>query len=194
MSPDRQVLAAAVLGGDPAIVLLDAQTLEVRRRLPLPAGEQTTALAFSPDGRRLAAGGLQGLLHVFDTGTWEPVGGPVTVQNEALLQVEWLPDNRTAVTSGTNGTVSLFDVERGLVRARPLRASSEPGEGYAHLVPRPDDEIVVLSGERTGWRYPLDPSVWLDEACAIVGRDLTRAEWERYLPERERTPTCSDLP
>jgi len=53
----------------------------------------------------------------------------------------------------------------------------------------------VLGGDRSGRRYPLDPSVWLDEACAIVaGRDLTPAEWDRYLPGRDDQPTCSDLP
>ena len=24
-------------------------------------------------------------------------------------------------------------------------------------------------GDRSGWRYPLEPSVWLDAACAIAG-------------------------
>ena len=112
----------------------------------------------------------------------------------ALLQVEWLRGDRTVVTSGGDGTVSLFDVDRGLVRGRPLRASGEPGEGYAFLVPESTDELVALSGDRSGWRYPLDPSVWLDEACAIVGRDLTQAEWDTYLPGRDREPTCTDLP
>jgi hypothetical protein len=111
------------------------------------------------------------------------------------LQTEWLDDGRTIATSGSDGTVALFDVERGLVRAGPLPASGEPGTGYAHLVPEPDDELVVLSGDRSGRRYPLDPSVWLDEACAIVaGRDLTPAEQDRYLPGRDDQPTCSDLP
>jgi hypothetical protein len=40
----------------------------------------------------------------------------------------------------------------------------------------------------------MDPSVWLEEACSIVGRDLTRAEWNRYLPGRDQEPTCTDLP
>ena len=29
-------------------------------------------------------------------------------------------------------------------------------------------------------------------ACTIVGRDLTPAEWRRYLPERPWEPTCTD--
>ena len=105
--------------------------------------------------------------------------------------MEWLSDGRTVATSGSDGTVSLFDVDRGLVRGRPLAASGEPGKGFAFLVPDPTDRLVVLGGERAGRRYPLEPSAWLEEACAVVGRDLTRSEWERYLSGRPYERSCS---
>jgi WD40 repeat protein len=192
-SPDGRMIA---LGSslESGIRLLDARTLDLERVVPLAVDDLVGALAFSPDGSLLAAGGDRGLLHVFDTATWRPVGEPAAVHDESLLQVEWLPDSRTVVTTGRDGTVSLFDVDRGLVRARRLPGSAVPGGGFAHLVPSPVEEIVVLSGERPGWRYPLDPAVWLAEACAVVGRDLTAAEWDRYLPGRDVEPTCSDLP
>ena len=192
-SPDDELLAVASASAA-EIVLLDPETFRVERRLPLAADDRGGDLSFSPDGRLLASGGSFGLLYVFDTATWDPEWGPAAVHDTGVLQVEWLDDGRTVVTSGVDGTVSLFDAERGLVRARPLTTSGQAGQGYAHLVPGATDELVVLSGERPGWRYPLDPSVWLDEACSIVGRDLTAAEWERYLPERDRAPTCTDLP
>ena len=44
--------------------------------------------------------------------------GTAAVHDTGVLQVEWLDDGRTVVTSGVDGTVSLFDAERGLVRAR----------------------------------------------------------------------------
>ena len=191
-SPDGDVLAVA-LAGSSEIAVLDAETLEVERTVPLQGNDRVVTLAFSPDGRLLAAGGQRGTLHLIETEAWAPPPEPARLQNQELLQVEWLEDGRTVVTSGLDGTVSLFDVDRGVTRGRPLRGSGEPGEGYAHLVPGPTDELVVLSGERSGRRYPLRPSAWLSEACAIAGRDLTRAEWERYLPERDRQPTCTDL-
>jgi hypothetical protein len=36
-------------------------------------------------------------------------------------------------------------------------------------------------------------SVWLEDACAVVGRDFTPGEWRRYLPDRPFRPTCTDL-
>jgi DNA-binding SARP family transcriptional activator/WD40 repeat protein len=190
-SPDERRLA--VLSAAAEIVLLDAVSLEVLDRVPLAPGDPGTNLAFSPDGGLLAAGGESGRLYVFDTGSWE-LAAEALLHDVALVQVEWLRDGRTVATAGLDGLVSLFDVERGLVRGRPLSASGEPGEAIAFLAPDPRDELVVLGGERAGRRYPLDPRAWLEEACAIVGRDLTAEEWNRYLRGRDRTPTCTDLP
>jgi WD40 repeat protein len=193
VSPDDSVIAVTSSTSS-QIVILDARSFQKVQRLTVVGEGLLTELSFSHDGSMLAAGGSFGLLHVWDTATWQPLQDAPTVHDGGLLQVEWLPGDRTIVTSGGDGTVALFDVDRGLVRGRPLRASGEPGDGYAHFVPEPTDELVTLSGDRTGWRYPLDPSVWLDEACAIVGRDLTQAEWDTYLPGRDREPTCTDLP
>jgi WD40 repeat protein len=191
-SPDGRLLAVAN-AALPRLVVLDAGTLAVVQEILLDGDDQVSDLSFSPDGRFLAGGGMRGLLYVYETETWRPAWEAVAAHDEPLLQVEWLPDERTAVTAGGDGTASLFDVERGLLRARPLPASGERGHGYAHLVPAPTDELVVLSGNRAGRRYSMDPDTWLAEVCAVVGRDLTRDEWNRYLPEQPYGPTCSDL-
>jgi hypothetical protein len=74
-----------------------------------------------------------------------------------------------------------------------MPASGEVAESHVHLLPGAAEELVAFSGELPGRRYPLESAAWLAEACAIVARDLTRDEWERYLPGRPYEPTCSDL-
>jgi WD40 repeat protein len=186
LSPDRRLLAVSSNSAG-EVVLLDANSLEEVRRLPLADASAGTDLSFSPDGRFLAAGGDTGGLYVFDTTTWDLATAPAQLHDNALIQVEWLSDGRTVATSGVDGRVFLFDVRRGQLRGRPL---GRPGEGYAHLMPGPTDELVVLHGERPGRRYPLDPQDWLDEACTIAGRNLTHTEWQRYLPDRPYERTC----
>ncbi|MGY1783274.1 nSTAND1 domain-containing NTPase [Geodermatophilus sp. SYSU D01036] len=190
-SPDGELLAVA-LSSESVVQVLDAVTLEVRETLRLPGEDRQFDLSFSPDGRTLASGGETGRLHLFDTRTWEPTWESVPTNHGEVLQVEWLSD-RTVATSGEEGTVSLVDADRGTARARPLPVSDRPGWSWAYLVPTSGDELVVLGSTRDGRRYPLRPEVWLAEACAVVGRDLTAEEWERHLPGRAWEPTCTDL-
>jgi DNA-binding SARP family transcriptional activator/WD40 repeat protein len=191
LSPDGRFLAMAAVNSTD-IEILDAETFEVRHRIKLGVDDSVWALSFSRDGRRLAGGGEKGNLYVADTKTWE-AREPVLVHNRHLLQVEWLGDDRTVISTAADGKVVLFDADRGVVRTRSLPASVDGAEGYGHLVPDPEDEIVVLNDQRVGLSYPVDPAVWLRDACAVAGRDLTRAEWDRYLPGQEYQTTCSDL-
>jgi WD40 repeat protein len=190
-SADGRWLAVAS-GDSDEIVIVDGRTLDVRRTVALRATDRLTTLSFSRDGRLLAAGGVFGSLHLFDSPTWE-AREPVRLGEGAMLQIEWLEDGRTAVAANEDGTIALFDTERGVVRGAPLPAAEDIGPAATYVVPDPGREVVVLGERPTVLRYPTDPAVWLREACAVAGRDLTRAEWDRYLPGREWQPTCSDL-
>jgi WD40 repeat protein len=189
---DGRLLAVASANSD-EVVILDADTLRVRHRAALGVVDSIWAMSFSPDGRLLAGGGESGKVHVIDTGTWQPREAAAAVRDAPTVQLEWLRDSRTVVSAGADGTVVLVDTERALARTTPLPASIHDEEGFAHLVPDPRDELVVFNDQSVGLQYPLDPADWLRAACGIVGRDLTRDEWARYLPGREYRPTCSDL-
>jgi hypothetical protein len=61
------------------------------------------------------------------------------------------------------------------------------------IVPGPTEDLVILGDQEWVMSYPMTPSAWLRAACEIAGRDLTRAEWDRYLPGHPYTTTCTDL-
>jgi DNA-binding SARP family transcriptional activator/WD40 repeat protein len=42
--------------------------------------------------------------------------------------------------------------------------------------------------------WDTDPARWVQDACAIAGRNLTRAEWQEYLPDRQYQRTCPGWP
>ncbi|SDY30791.1 hypothetical protein SAMN05660209_02512 [Geodermatophilus africanus] len=190
-SPDGRLLAVAS-EFMPRVTIIDALTLDPVDVVPLSGTDTVEDLAFSPDGRLLAVAGVQGFLQFVDVAEGEQAGDPARFA-APLLQAEWLADGETVVVAALNGTVSLFDVDRGLLRAPPLPASDEVAESHVHLLPGAAEELVAFSWELPGRRYPLEPAAWLAEACAIVARDLTPTEWDRYLPGRPYEPTCSDL-
>jgi WD40 repeat protein len=187
-SRDGSILAAGI-NFTGKVQLFDRGLRHVRT-IDLGLGGDVFDLDFSPDGRLLAAGRVGGQLSVVDTASWRPVHPPVRVSSGSVDDVEWLPDGNTVATAGFDETVSLYDVRRDLVRSEPLPAASDPGEGRTFLMPRVADQLVVVDEGGPGHRYPLEPARWLSEACTIAGRDLTRVEWARYLPDEPYEPVC----
>ena len=169
--------------------LLDADTLEEVRELRMGVDDFAYDLSFSPDGRSLAVGVETGLVYTFDVASGERLHEPARAHNSWVGQVEWLPDGRTVVSTGEDTRIVLYDAARGVVRAT-LPASARGALAHTYLLEVDGDGITALAGERSGRRYPLDPRHWLDRACDIVGRDLTRDEWTNYLPDRPYRRTC----
>jgi WD40 repeat protein len=189
LSGDRRSLAGVNLD-DGVVVALDPATLEIDQVVTIdPGGTRASHLSFSPDGTRIAVSGGAGL-EVVDTRSWERDPAPAPLTDE-VRQAEWFRDGRTLAVVGMDGTTYLYDVEQGQAYALPLLTPDDDPDAGVHLVPGIADELVVLVGHRDGRRYPMDPATWSSRACAVVGRDLTEDEWERYLPNRDREPTCS---
>ncbi len=169
--------------------LLDAATLTSVRTLTLGRQVFPYDLSFSPDGRRLAVGGDTGLLYTFTVADGRPDHEPAQAHGSWVGQVEWLPDNRTVVSAGDDRRVVLYDADTGLVGAT-LPVTPEPGTAHTYLTEVRAARITALSGEQPARRYPLNPQRWLDRACSIAARDLTRDEWSTYLPGRPYQRTC----
>jgi hypothetical protein len=190
-SPDHRRLAFAQLNqsGAGLVLILDARTLQPGPLVAVPPGPRATDVSFSPDGRLVAVTGQNRDLYVIDPATrtsWRdivPVGA-------ALLQAEWLADNRTVALGSSDGKLSLFDTERRQLRTPPVPVANDGAAAHVHVVPGISDELLALSGERPGRSWPVDPEVWVEQACALAGRDLSRQEWAQFLPDRPYRSTC----
>jgi hypothetical protein len=59
----------------------------------------------------------------------------------------------------------------------------------------PDGKVLVTGDGTRMVRWNIDQSTWPANACAVAGRNLTAAEWDRHLPNAgPRRATCPDLP
>jgi WD40 repeat protein len=119
-SPDGKLLAVVNGGG---VDLADPATGQTVRRLPCP-GQGFACLSFTADGKTLAVGGADHILHLWDVATGEEIRPPEGHRGAVAVAV-YSPDGRAVATAGVDHTVRLWDpaTSKELRRlARPLKA------------------------------------------------------------------------
>jgi hypothetical protein len=121
LSPDGRTIAApagqAVDGGSriqPDVALWEAATGMQRLHIPMSEGE-VRLVAFSPDGRLLAAAGGTETIRLWDTWTGKQAGR-FTGHRGAMRSLAFAPDGKALASGGGDGTVLIWDVS-GLVAA-----------------------------------------------------------------------------
>lgn len=109
------------------------------------AGRFALSVAFSPDGRRVACGAMDGAVHVFDVGSGKHIhkldGHALPVRSLA-----YLPDSQTLLTACDDKHVHLYDAEN----AELLDAVSGHGSWVLSVSPSPDGtSFVTGSSDRS---------------------------------------------
>ena len=146
--------------------------------------ETTTGLRYAFEMARsenglIAAGGIGGAVIVDPASatvhTIEGIGG--------VNALAFADGGRILVTIEDDGTVRLSDAASGASVGTLARGS---GRSTASM-PWFDTErrtVWVAASDRL-MEFSLDPERWIEQACAFVGRDLTRDEWDSLVPGEE---------
>ncbi|MEU4038947.1 nSTAND1 domain-containing NTPase [Streptomyces collinus] len=206
VSRGRRTGALRGAGGDAVAVRPDGRLLAtsygqlgdlstrhvVGRRL---AQDSTMALAFSPDGRHLAAGDRSGRVTLWDgraAHRLAVLAGTFTETRQdsgaAVSALAFSSDSRTLAVGGDDGTLQLWDVPSGRRLGSALPTAGEPVLAVAFGA---DGGTLRTSGRYlTLHGYPTDPSSIGTRTCRRTGGGLTRAEWEEYVPELPYRDTC----
>jgi len=141
-APDARSLVIVAAGGDAPIQLWDAGTGKVIWKATAGAGTLTSA-AFSPDGRRLAAGSNDQSLYVLDAPT-----GRMLMNARGHLggvtAVAVSPDGRLIASGGADYAVCLWDMPTGRQLLR-LMAHSKEVESVAFS---PDGKLLASAASR----------------------------------------------
>jgi hypothetical protein len=181
LSPDGRI--AAVGGWDAAysfgrsiyIYLLDTVTGGVIRRLgPLPGA--VNHMAFSHDGRRLAAGvGGAGSVRVFDTATWAQIAEDKDYK-DLIFGLDFDAGGRLAASS-FDGAIRIYDN-----RMSRLQKFTVPGGGKPYGVAFSPDGRHLAVGYLDRMRVDvLSTANWTalppPTAAGLQGQDITSVTW-----------------
>ena len=113
LSPDGKMLAAAT--GDPGrageVRVFDAQSGRVLAT-PFRGDDTLLAVDFSPDGRVLAFGGVDGKLRLFQAETWTE-GLAVSSHSDWLTALSWDREGNQIATASRDKTAKVYEVKTG---------------------------------------------------------------------------------
>ncbi len=156
---------------------------------------RATVVALSPDGARVLAPstrGDQAAVQLVDTTTWEPVGDPAPWNEDEQGGTFDLSPDGSQFASVNAATIAVYDAATGTRQASVPLPTPLPEARIRYL---PDGSGLLVAGiEGSTWTLDTRRSSWRDRACEVAGRNLTRAEWEEYYPERPYEITCAQWP
>ena len=193
ISQDGKTLAAGREDG--TIVLWDVTSRKLAGRPIVAPGNEVRSLAFNPDGKLLLSATAETAARLWDVDGRRQSGEPLQAR-ERLISVRFSPDGRLVAAGTENGAVVLFDVES----RQPLGEPLEGHIGSVFSVAFAAGGTRLASAGADGRVLLWDVRPWADEdvlrtrACNLVGRNLTRSEWENAVPGKAYRRTCEQWP
>ncbi|MGE5072242.1 MAG: extracellular solute-binding protein, partial [Anaerolineae bacterium] len=142
------------------------------------------------DGRMLASGSAENTVMRWDVATRRLLGDPLRGHTGYVFSVAFSPDGKTLASGSADGTIRLWDSSTGHAIGQPLAGTT----GAVYSIAFSPDAKILASGSQHG-AVALWDIDWRSQACDAVGRNLTRAEWNRYLPSGQLyRKTCANWP
>ena len=143
-------------------------------------------VAFSPDGQWVATASSS------TARIWNAVTGKELTRMSheyPIGTVVFSPDSKWIATAGKDSTARVWEATSGCEVSRMTFGGEAVIVGFS-----PDGRwLAGYSGdEALVWLWRSEDLI--SEACNRVTRNLTRAEWEQYLPGEPYRLTCPNLP
>jgi WD40 repeat protein len=184
-SHDGKILAASRPDG--SVLLLDPATGQVRQTLHPFGIDETFSLAFAPGGT-LATGTRGGIVQLWNPVSGDQTAGPVAVAAGPVTSIAFDPAGQRFATTGQDGTVKLWSSST--LQQEGTALNTQPGAATTAAFEPGEKRLLVVDDHGNGFTWSTSLAAWERRACTVAGRNLTRAEWTRYLPGQPYTRVC----
>jgi WD40 repeat protein len=202
-SADGALLATGSYFGQ--LDLWDTATGAHRGKAMKVSDDGVLGVSFDPNGTLVAGGGAIGPVRVWRVADQQPAFPPLSGHTAPVTATTFDAAGSFLATTSLDGETRLWEPQTGVPYGDRLVSSAKPDS----VVPTidlpflglrgafsPDGKLLALPGiETRAMLWDVDPAVWRRRACAIAGRNLSREEWQLYLPSgTPYRPTCSEWP
>lgn len=124
--------------------------------------EAISALAFSPDGKKIAFSGSSGKISIFDASTYKTLTSFSSLEDENLTGLSWTPDGTNLVIVGSEGSIKSLVATSGRVISNLERLESGVRsidlsfDGKSMVIGSNDGAIqAMLAGGKSLWKSQL---------------------------------------
>lgn len=184
-SPDGRLLYIYPFLQPLSIYDLQEHRMSVKGETPIQGFDVT------PDGRQLAAGLLGGKVALLNADTAQPIGQPIVVGAQEVFVIRFTNGARRLITYALDQVARVVDLG--------TRQVFDPGfpSGMVQTIlsTSPDGQLLALPADHGTVLWDIDPQRWRQRACEVVGRNLTRYEWAKYMPNSGLyRKTCDQWP
>lgn len=210
-SPDGEILASSgcgkigrgVYGGKADDVCVEGEirfwNVSTQQQLGRPFTghkDEIKSVAFGPDRKTLASvsGPFDGTIKLWDVPKQQPLGD-FTGYAADMKKVLFSPDGEILASLpefvDNKHNLFLWDVATRQLIGQPLIVHDGLMTNIAFS---PDGRTLVSSARGILLLWDISLKSWMNNACRVANRNMTHAEWRRYLPDQRYHKTCPDLP